>query len=429
MKHQIRNSLFSLVIGLSLFVHAKADYFAYVPEFVSGDYVHVVNTNHNVLVTSISVFGSPEHVLVTRSGRFVYVNSRLQVEGEEDSVYLNVIDALSNTQTGLISLPGNFVGSMALSADDQTLYVTQSDGLSIIQNPYISNGAIKSEYSLTYTGLNAELTADGKYLFVLGTDSNSVYGISVFEIATNTEVASYELGADLGSIALLYNDDEKLLYVANRAVDQLVSLKVSNYLEPASFSLVVDTIRQFSEGSSPTDIAFYSAKNELLVPINGSKDEKDTLGRDGYIAVLNPLNISEDASNGITRINLSDEETTFAQFSPIHPFSISIDDVGRIHTLKKIWSDKNGLYLNTLSDFTSSRNGSRSITEKSSINLAPQGDTRATGRFIGPDCEECPKGDINNDDGFTRPSALNPLILVLFGIILIFSRKINIMRK
>ncbi len=166
----------------------------------------------------------------------------------------------------------------------------------------------------------------------------------------------------------VYLADENKLFVVNRgkAASELVLLEVDNYETPESAALVKIGNHQFPNDSAPSDILYHQEKNELLVSLSYIVNEETTSEiENGYIAVLNASDTTQETSSGLRKIFLSDEGGTDNRFPPIHPTSISLDEFGKIYVIKHIWNNLSGMYLTTLKDST--KNDIRSVTEKSSL--------------------------------------------------------------
>jgi len=418
-----RLQIFLLFISLVLLIpYAKADIFAYVPDHVGVDNqhgkLHVVNTSYGVKVESIELFGNPRDVLINKTGDTVFVTTELEELGEEKS-FLNIIDTSNNTQNNPLEIPGSFARGMVMTNDESKLFVTHDRGVSVF-NPYSVSPSMQL-IETDFRGASLVITEDEQYLFVIGTNRNGVDGVSLVSLNSpaNVEVTSLSLGLGKDSATGVYLADENKLFVANRGEDayELVVLEVDNYETPESASLIQIGIHKFSEGAAPSDILYHKENNELLVSLSYIVDEKTTTAN-GYIAVLNASDTTKETNSGLSKIFLSDEGGTENRFPPIHPTSISLDEFGGIHVVKHIWNDLSGLYLSKLKDST--KNGIRSVTEKSSLKLGNQSATLSNGTFIGPDCSACPTGlDYDPNDNLVRPSSITTSTLCLFIMLLV----------
>lgn len=414
----IKFSLLSL--AFMPFMHAKADYFAYTPD-LSEKLLYVYNTTLNRLVVSAPLVGSPRDVQVSHSGTKVFVSS---VVSDGNQSYVNVVNATNNTveANGAARVSGENVRGLVVTQDDNTLFVTHESGVTKIERPGIINTS--TDLDLTYRGLNLTISEDEKYLFVIGKDDANNDGISVVELATFTEVFDYSLGADKGASEIVFNNDNTnpKLFVALSDADQVVSVEINDYDTPNALSLDLLNVRDFRVGANPIDLQLNSDSTELFVVLSYIKEQQGT--GNGNVVLLDTADISAtNEISGISEIFFSNEKSTYSQGAVIHPLALNIDENGFIYVLKQIWSDTTGIYVTKLKDSTNISTGKRSIEEIQSYNLGNKVSTLANGQFLGPNCDSCPDGRIDDDlEVVERPASMNLLVLLLLSSLLFMRR-------
>lgn len=403
-------------------MNAKADYFTYVPD-LSIKLLHVYNSTLNTLVASVTMFGSPRNVYVSHSGIKVFVSSVL-TEGSTSKSYVNVVNAVTNKveSGGIIGISGNNVRGLVTTQDDSVLFVTHEDGITKIDRPGAVNTS--TDLDLTYSGLGIEISDDDKYLFVIGSDGINTDGISVVDIESFTEVATFLLGSSKGANEIVFDNDgtNPQLFVALSQSDQVVAIKINSYNDPNALSLDLFKVRDFKIGANPIDLQLNKDNSELLVVLSYIKDQQGI--DNGNIVLLETQDITNTVSS-FPEIFFGFEKSSFPSDlrNIIHPLAVNIDDNDFIYVLKQIWSDTTGIYVTKLSDSTNISTGKRTIEEVQSYNLGNKVSTLANGKFLGPNCDVCPTGATVFDENVERPAAINLFLLVLLsGLVFGFRR-------
>jgi len=419
------------IIALLLFAHSRvnADYFAYVPDISANQsqkLVHIYNTTLKRKVKSLVILGDPQDVLVSHSGKFVFVSAIIN-DGVLIQPVINVVNAFTNSLnlSNVVRIDGTFVRGMALSKDENKLFVIHDDTISIINGPGFANSVTKTDLSLTYNGMKAIITDDDKYLFIVGKDTAENDGISVVEVSSMTEIRHYPIGTGKGASEIVFDNINKRLFVALSQSNEVVAVRIENYNNAQALSLDTYQTRNLPFNSSPADIHLYKNNTELLVSLSYIKNQLGT--GDGNILILKTDDISANNISNDFTIFLSKENSAYTlEGGAIHPRAVNVDDQGIIHVLKQIWSDTNGLYLVKLKDSTNTTTGERTISEFESFNLGGQVSTLANGRFIGPDCKECPKGEGQPEVKIgERPASLSFLIILVLFSTLVLTRQLR----
>lgn len=415
-KHIVTLLLFLAYSGLS-----QAYYYAYVPD-LSGDengkYLHVVNTDLEVLVDSIPLFGDPREVVLNHKGNYVFVSS-VVTEGSFSVSKINIISTQLNENKGTFNINNaDYIRSLTISQDDTSLYVTHSNGITRIKGP-TTTFEQTSLTNLTYTGMSLALSDDDKYLFVVGTDGNNNDGISVVDVSQDTmqEIASYSLGTGAGVTAVIFDKLYNELYVLNRVSAQLINLKINNYDTPSNLTLTENGVKQFLADSYPSDLAISEDSSEIYVALSYLYDGAGY--GDGEIVLIDPSDLSKAA---IYNIDLSKEEGVFSPedgSGAVHPLAIGFDESGTLHVVKQLWNERAGTYVSLLRDVTDIRTKTRRIYEINSVNLGKKSSTQINGKFVGTNCSYCPTGIESETQPVIRPSAIN-IYMLLFILLSLF---------
>lgn len=393
---------------------SQAYYFAYVPD-LSGDengkYLHVINTDLEILVDSIPLFGDPREVVLNHKGDYVFVSS-VVTEGSFSVSKINIISTQLNENRGTFNISNaDYIRSLTISKDDSSLYVTHANGITRINGP-TSTFEQTSLTNLSYSGMSLALSDDEKYLFVVGTDGNNNDGISVVDVSQDTmqEVASYSLGTGAGVNAVVFDKLYNELYVLNRVSAQLINLRINNYDTPNNLSLTENGIKQFLSDSYPSDLAISADSSEIYVALSYLYDGAGY--GDGEIVLLDPSDLSKAA---VYNIDLSKEEGVFSPedgSGAVHPLAVGFDNSGTLHVVKQLWNERAGTYVSLLRDVTDVRTQNRQIYEISSVNLGKKSSTQINGKFVGANCSYCPSGVESETQPVIRPSALNFYVLL-----------------
>jgi len=400
---------------------ASAFYFAYIPDIANqgeSKYLHVVNTDANVLVTSIVIFGAPREVVLSHSGEYVYVSAEI-IDGNESISKLNVISTATNELIIPISLQTSSAWGMAISQDDSTVYVTHRGGITRILEPV--SRIIQTTLNITYSGVAAVLSDDDKYLFVIGPDNSGVnFGISVIDVSTDTMavVTDFPLGSDVGSFDIVFDNMDNL-FVLNRSTAELIQINIFNYDLPESFALLERDRFTLPDESFPTDMALNKEHTEIFISLSYVNENNVGTG-DGYIMVLKTLDLSI-----VDKIFLSLEGSVFAlDGGALHPRGLGFDDSGKLHVIKQLWSEFAGTYISSVSDVTNIRSGIRKFNEGAAITMGKRSSNLTNGKFIGPDCSYCPSGIEDVENKRISASAINP-VMVMFVLLFLVLTRVN----
>ena len=420
-KQLVGITVFSLLTGIS-----SADYFAYVPDISSDEkskYLHVVNTDYDVLVDSIVLNGDLRDLVLSNKGDFVFVSSVI-TEGNLSQSAVNVVSTQTNELSATIYIDQEYVRGLTITSDDSTLFVTDTTGVTKIIEPTFKFE--RSHLETTYAGMATVLSSDDNYLFVVGTDGGNNDGVSVVDVSQGTmsEVATYSLGTGVGVNNIIFDPLYKELYVLNRVAGQLINLSIENYDDANNINIVQNsgnTLRQFPTDSYPVDLTMNADSSELVVAFSYLYDGVGY--GDGYISFLDPTDLNGSSNYDLF---LSPEKGEFAKDGEgaIHPLSIAYDDRGILHIVKQIWNEYSGTYVTSAYDVTGSRSGIRSIDEVNPVHLGKRASNQATGKFVGVDCSYCPTGLENEIQPVIRPSSLNPFML-LFALIILAGYRIK----
>jgi len=401
------NLLFSQVVS--------ASYYAYIPD-LSGKSVIVVNVVDRVIVETVPLFGNPRDIHINDIGSTVYISTVVQ-DGNTEQSYINVLNTLDLDKPKLIPIPFDNVRGMTVNQSSTDLYITHDVGVTRIRNPLAGNEM--ADLATSYRGKVLKLSNDEKYLFVLGQDEALPpnFGISVVETETMLEVATFPLGTAKNSNDMAYDNNLKKLFVVNQDTDELVSIQVNQYSDPTSINLSVIKTTTFQDRAGPIALALNEQTSELFIALSHfGFAQTETSAQEGYVARLN----ANDIHSAVLDIALSDEDSSYTPIVNIHPATIGITDSGNVFLVKQIWSDQAGLYISELR----SRSGSQTrINEINSLYLEERASIFSTGKFIGPICTECPTGLDGPATASERPSALNPFLLIIFVIVVIFNRR------
>jgi hypothetical protein len=102
---------------------------------------------------------------------------------------------------------------------------------------------------------------------------------------------------------------------------------------------------------------------------------------------------------------------------------------GRLYVLKNIWGQDAGVFLTAIDySYDGGLFGNSPVYDFSEGNHVHVGTLNAylTDEFIGPNCDECPKGPDVFSARAARPAALSPLTLIIFSVsalIMLISRR------
>ncbi|MDX1811051.1 MAG: hypothetical protein R3240_03835, partial [Gammaproteobacteria bacterium] len=171
---------------------ASAYYYAYVPDLSSGQ-LFIINTETGVLVDAVPLNGRTRDVLLNNKADTVYISTESEVEADNES-FINYLDTTKlgypkllqvryRDDAGVITNASNIRG-MAISQDDNVLYVTHSTGVTIFNN--IKNSSTWESVLTTYSGKSLLLAENDKLLFVLGSDGINPLSNGISIVNTET---------------------------------------------------------------------------------------------------------------------------------------------------------------------------------------------------------------------------------------------------
>jgi YVTN family beta-propeller protein len=176
--------------------------------------ISVISTVNNTIIGNItipdtSVNGNPFWVAVTPNDKYIYVSSGV----------LTVISLPNYTVIADMNVGRRGPDKITFSPDGKYAYATtccsNSSGISVIAT---SNNTVISNINIIGGASDVAITADGKYLYAVGGDTNAVYVIST---SNNSLADKINFGAPLFGIAL--SPDGKYLYVADEKGVSVIS--------------------------------------------------------------------------------------------------------------------------------------------------------------------------------------------------------------
>jgi len=419
-----------IIFSLGVFVSnsVSAYYYAYITDHANEEvskYLHVVNTDLGLLVQSIPLFGTPREIELSHNGEHVYVSTEV-IDGNVNASKINIIDTRTNEVLldRVISVQKTSVWGMTLNKADNIFYATHEEGITRIVDPVLVDpDQIELRHlDVTYSGASLTLSDDENYLFVTGQDGDNNYGISVVDVSqpTMTVILDKLVGPSAGSIDIEFENagTRKSVYVVNRATSQLIRYDIENYDSSIDFDLVQGQVKSFPDFSYPVDMEFSPDGSEIFVSLSYIINSNQGDGDNGYIQVLDSTTLTE-----IADVTLSLEN---GQFSPdvgaLHPQAINFDDSGKMHVIKQLWNEYAGTYVSSIDDRVNRFTGDRSFTESFALHLGKRSANQTIGRFIGPDCNECPTGLEETTDPVIRPTAINLFMLLSSFLFLLLFR-------
>ena len=378
---------------------------AIAPEFFTENHesytkIQMFNVSFGKKVATLLLKGKICNVEMSYDGMWAYVSTSYNNPAGGVDSFVNIFRTDTAYLRHRLSIPGELSnGEIALSQDGLSLYITHSNGVTKIHEPnQVGKNLITSESGETsvvdivleqteipsiYSGQSLTLSNNDRYLFVSGTDSDGIDGISVIDVATQTELTSFQLGENRQPTSLIFEDDNHQLYVANTLSDQLVTLSVSINDEPESIELSVISERQMESGSRPVDMALKD--NNLLVALSFRDENTLESFGEGRIDV-----ISTQDDSLKTTIPLSREGNDGSLAVEVHPISLAIKKE-TLHVLKRLDGDSPGLYIESITNWSEEIENNSKILSNTQL-LDAKIDTSLNGNFVGPECLKCSNG-------------------------------------
>lgn len=204
--------------------------------------------------TPVFTGGSPTAMKVDETGKWL-----LAVSAFSGEAYVLGIDsstgALTNVTGGTVGLKSTTANGLAISPNDEYVFVTLGTGGVETLTFNSSTGALTPLNTVApKQNLDADMgvavSPNGKYLYVTETGINAVRVFSIASDGTLTEVRGSPFQTGLGPSAVLADSSGNYVYVANRT-----SNSISAFTIGANGALAVISGSPFSTGTTPMAMA------------------------------------------------------------------------------------------------------------------------------------------------------------------------------
>ena len=416
-----RTICFTLLYVLSVSA-AFADKFAYIPVLKQNGLIYVVNISSYIpeVVSEISI-SYPTGVAINSDGSKVYVSQRF--ENREGTI--SIIDAHKNVimDTRIEGIDLVQPASLIYHPNSNSLFVTHNNGVTKIEldsegMPTGQNTKIIAKYN------SGEIDYMGDLIFTTGTQYSSEdkpldSGITMFSAYTTRDIIADVSTENIGSIGLSVDSNNSKVYVTNRTEDSITVYRATND------SLTYEETIQLEEGSGPYGVTFDSQNDRLYVAnsaTSGGIQDEIKKDKNGYSVGGNLSSIElEIDPKTVDYYKLNTTEYRYATDSSLHPLAVNYDtDSRELIVIKDLWLSLNGgMYLSVIPN---SLTGLR-VEDEIHIYLGNNGKTQFSGRFLGPECKLCPKGDSVNTTLPVRRSGVAPILLTILFSLFYFIRR------
>lgn len=371
------------VIGLSGIQGARAASFAYVPINDTDDgRVHVVDLEYGVHVAIVDVGANPEGVGISPDGSLVYVTNR-------GANSVSVIDAHGLAVIRTLDAIGDFPSGVAVHPSSGVAYVAHQSGVAVIGPDY----TVQQWNPPAYGGFALQVSPDGRYVFVTG-GFGATQGLSILNTADGSVVDEIPIGAS--AKGMVFDAPAQTLYIADQTGNRIAVVALNNFDDPARLGWTLSYI-SLDEDTQPYDVALNG--RYLYVAEEGT----------GTVGVVDLYAVPPQKVQTLTLSNGGTASYPSCQFGhPVHPRGIATDQNGKPYVVKNIGcSETNGALLTHLEggDANLSEANGTIWLKRNSERGAPTSTTY--GRFVGPDCARCPRGEkpiITTP--YVRPAAL-----------------------
>ena len=405
---------------LSLFSSSiYAAKFAYIPILRESGVVHVVDTSVPEIVASIPAH-NPTGVAINTDGSKVYVTQRF-INSQGNVI---IIDAHENTvlDTKIENEHFQQPASLVYHPGTNALFVTHNNGitkigLDIDGLPNGESQKLPAEYN------SGEIDYFGDYIFSTGekidpnTQTPVDSGVSMFRASNGDFIGEIRLD-NSGTIGIGLDPVNSRLYISNRT-DNTISVLKAN-----TSGLFLEETIQLKEGSGPFGVA-YDPNYERLYVANtattgGYEDYGVEIDGQQVAGTLASIELRT-ATKTVEYESLSVTDSRYAYTSSLHPLALNYDsEEDELFIIKDLWLSLNGgTYLSII------RNGLGGLDIENEIHL--QIDARQkpqfSGRFLGPECSQCPTSSTLNGPLPIRRSSLAPLLLTILLPLFYFVRR------
>jgi len=174
----------------------------------------------------------------------------------DDADRVTVFDAATNSVLGSVPLPpGGIVGDCSISHDGAFGFVTDFRGQIWVIDLTTSPPALAAGINpipISNYGEDTELSLDGRFLVV--TDGSNVQPVSVVDLETRTEVATFALGTDANAVDVC--EDGSVLVTSNAGSVRRLRLDASGQLTDTGDSLsLTNAVNVYCAPGGATGIA------------------------------------------------------------------------------------------------------------------------------------------------------------------------------
>ncbi len=249
----------------------------YVGSTSGAIYVYTVASDGSISLghggTPVFTGGSPAAMAVGPAGKWL-----LAVSAFSGEAYVFGIDsstgALTNTGSGGVGLASTSASALAITPNEQYVYVALGTGGVETLSFNSSTGALLPVNTVLAPkqNLDADLAVavspDGKYLYVTETGINAVRVLAIGANGTLTETQGSPYKAGLGPAAVLAGGAGSYVYVANRTGNTVSAFSVGT-----DGSLTAIQGSPFSTGTTPVAMAEDQTKGYLAVVNQGGNPD------------------------------------------------------------------------------------------------------------------------------------------------------------
>lgn len=253
------------------------DKYLYVGSTSGAIYLYTIGSNGAIALgnggTPVSTGNSPAAMEIDPNGQWMVWLSAFSGEAYVFGINAST-GALTNATNGGVVLAGTAADGLAITPNDQYVYVALGTGGVETLSFNATTGALAPVNTVLAPkqNLNADLAAavspDGKYLYVTETGINAVRVFSIGTNGTLSEVSGSPFKTGLGPAAVLVDSTGSYVYVANRAGNSISAFTVGT-----GGALTAIAGSPFATGTTPVALAEDKTKGYLAVVNQGGSPD------------------------------------------------------------------------------------------------------------------------------------------------------------
>ncbi len=365
-----------LGLGLSLAVPAQADRFAYLPSTPSpgggstglaeGE-LTVMNVDTGQPVASLDFDTRPVAVAVDNAGQAVFMAD------EGGAIYR--LDTRTLNSERRFSVADAAPAALALSPDGRWLLLA---GEALWLLDLAASEPQPQALAASYAGTSLAFAPDGGYaVSLLGAFGNAP-GVAVLNFGIDGQL---EDGAELAALPIdggngLAVGADGRIYIANPRGDELLVLQ----FDASTYSLAEQARIGLPEGSAPYDVALSGDGAHVLVTLAYNTAGPAAFRTSGEVRAYASADLQEVASLPLQNPSL---------YASFHPQAIAAVGNDRFALVKSLWGPGSGSVVSVLRLEPDGQGGMRLVEMEQALAVSGR-DMNWTGRFVGPDCDDCP---------------------------------------